>query len=99
MLGFPIAKVEVQKEKSMVYHPEYNGIRLDIYAKDENNTYFNVEMQTTKEKNIGKRSRYYHSQIDMELLLASKNLVPYQMNFARRFKPIQAKYHKNRGIL
>lgn len=25
-LGFPIAKVEVSREKSMVYHPEYKGV-------------------------------------------------------------------------
>ena len=27
VLGFPIAKVEVDKEKSMVYNPDYKGIR------------------------------------------------------------------------
>ena len=35
ILGFPIEKVEVDKEKSMVYNPDYKGIRLDILAKDE----------------------------------------------------------------
>lgn len=30
-LGLPIAKVEVSKEKSIVYHPQYKGVRLDIY--------------------------------------------------------------------
>lgn len=33
-LGFPIAKVEVSREKSMVYHPEYKGVRLDVFARD-----------------------------------------------------------------
>lgn len=32
-LGFPIERVEVSKEKSIVYHPEYKGVRLDVYAK------------------------------------------------------------------
>ncbi len=71
-LGFPIEQVEVSKEKSIVYHPEYKGIRLDVYAKDENNTHYNVEMQVLKRAALGKRSRYYHSQIDMELLLKGK---------------------------
>lgn len=68
ILQFPISRVEVSKEKSIVYHPEYKGIRLDVYAQDEANTHYNVEMQAESEKNIGKRSRYYHSHIDMELL-------------------------------
>ena len=67
-LGFPIAHLEISKEKSIVYHPEQKGVRLDIYAKDEQNTRYNVEMQVIPKKNLAKRSRYYHSQIDMELL-------------------------------
>lgn len=38
-VGFPIEKVEISKEKSMIYHPEYRGIRLDIIARDENRTH------------------------------------------------------------
>lgn len=70
VLGFPIERVEVSKERSMVYHPEYKGVRLDVYAKDENCTHYNVEMQVCKDASLSKRSRYYHSQIDMELLLS-----------------------------
>ena len=68
ILGFPIARIEVSKERSITYHPEYKGVRLDVYAADENNTRYNVEMQAAAETSLGKRSRYYHSQIDMELL-------------------------------
>ena len=68
VLQIPILKVEVSKEKSIVYHPEYKGVRLDVYAKDEHQTHYNVEMQAIKEDALGKRSRYYHSQLDMELL-------------------------------
>jgi len=68
VLGFPIARVVVSKEKSIIYHPEYKGVRLDIYAEDENHTHYNVEMQVRKKKSLGKRSRYYHSQMVMEYL-------------------------------
>lgn len=37
VLGFPIESVTVSKEKSIVYHPEYKGVRLDIIAKDKRN--------------------------------------------------------------
>ena len=49
---------------------EITGIRLDIIAKDEAHTHYNIEMQMVKKPYLGKRSRYYHSQIDMELLLS-----------------------------
>ena len=52
----------------MIYHPEYRGVRLDIYARDEKHTHYNVEMQTRRQADLGKRSRYYHSQIDVECL-------------------------------
>ena len=72
-LGFPIERVEVSKEKSIVYHPEYKGVRLDVYAKNEHNTRYNVEMQVAKKAELGKRLRYYHGQIDMELLLSGSD--------------------------
>ena len=43
-IGTEIERVEVSKEKSIVYNPEYKGIRLDAYAKNENKTHYNVEM-------------------------------------------------------
>lgn len=70
ILEFPIAKIEVSKEKSIIYHPEYKGVRLDVYASDEKNTHYNVEMQSVKVDALFRRARYYHSQIDMELLLS-----------------------------
>ena len=40
----------------MIYHPEYKGVRLDIYAQDANHTHYNVEMQVRRKKALGKRS-------------------------------------------
>lgn len=71
-LGMEIVKVEVSRERSIVYHPEYRGVRLDVYAKDDHNTRFNVEMQVVQIPEPGKRARYYHSQIDMDLLLSGE---------------------------
>ena len=47
LLGFPIAEVQVDYEKSIIYHPEFKSVRLDILAKDENNCRYNVEMQVS----------------------------------------------------
>jgi len=73
ILEIPIGNIEVDKEKSIVYRPEFKGVRLDVYAKDDFNRRFNVEIQVLREPSPGKRSRYYHSQIDMELLLAGSS--------------------------
>lgn len=75
VLQIPIERVEVSKEKSIVYNPEYKGVRLDVYAKDERNTHYDIEMQAIRQKAIGKRARYYHSQIDMELLHTGEEYV------------------------
>ena len=72
-LGIPILEVHVQTEKTMAYHPEYHGVRLDVYAADANRTRFNVEMQVKLQKFLSKRSRYYHDQIDMDVLLTGES--------------------------
>ena len=69
-LGIPISEVHIQTEKTMAYHSEYHGVRLDVYAADADRTRFNVEMQITLQKFLPKRSRYYHDQIDMDALLS-----------------------------
>ena len=67
VLGISINKINVSKEKDISHNPDYKGIRLDVYANDENNTRYDIEMQVAKQE-LGKRIRYYHSQMDMELL-------------------------------
>ncbi len=69
-LGMKIERVEVSREKSIVYNPEFKGVRLDIYVKDDNNTHYNIEMQVLSHAFLRQRARYYHSQIDMELLIS-----------------------------
>ena len=73
ILSISIDRIEVSKEKSMVYHPEYKGVRLDVYARDEENTCYNVEMQASRRPVLGKRSRYYQSQMDMEMLQSGRD--------------------------
>lgn len=97
VLGFPIARVEISKEKSVVYHPEYKRVHLDIYAQDEEQTCYNVEMQAASRPHLGKRSRYYHSQMDMDLLLSGRDyedLPPVYVIFICDFDPFGDKKYK-----
>ena len=96
-LGIEVAYVEVSKEKSIVYNPEYKGVRLDVYANDENRTHYNVELQVLKRPALMKRARYYHSQIDMELLtsgLAYKDLPNSYVIFICDFDPFGLKKYR-----
>ena len=43
------------------------GIRFDVYVKDDSNVY-DIEIQTTKDSNLPKRSRYYQSVMDVSNL-------------------------------
>jgi len=73
-LDMEILEVAVVTEKSMSFHPEYHGIRLDVMAVEKGKKRrFNVEMQVKNKDNLPKRSRYYHSQMDMDALLSGEN--------------------------
>lgn len=64
-LGIEVGRIEVSKEKCFIYHPEYKGVRLDVYAKGEDNVRYDVEMQVARERVLEKRCRYYHSEMDI----------------------------------
>ena len=56
IFGRKIGHVDISYEKSIVYHPEYKGVRLDVFCEDEAQTHYNVEMQVA-DKEIRKRVR------------------------------------------
>ncbi len=73
VLDMEIVDLQVITEKTMVYHPQYHGIRLDVLAEERGRKRrFNIEMQVKSEMDLPKRSRYYHSQLDMDALLSGK---------------------------
>lgn len=67
LLGIEIKRIVISYEKTLIYNPKYKGVRMDVYANDEHNTRYDIEMQVAN-KELGKRTRYYHSQMDMDLL-------------------------------
>ena len=70
VLEMKILEVHVVAEKTISYHPEYHGVRLDVMAEEAGTKRrFNVEMQVKTESALAKRSRYYHAQMDMDALL------------------------------
>ena len=45
------------------------GVRFDAVVQDDQNRYYDIEMQVENTGDLGKRARYYQSQIDNETLM------------------------------
>lgn len=64
LLGISIRKINyVEPEKIFDVGIKSKGIRLDVYAEDENHTIYDIEMQTTNTlyDSLVNRTRYYQS--------------------------------------
>ena len=69
ILGKKIRKINyLAKQKVIDITSDGKGIRLDVYLEDDENTVFDIEMQTTTSKNLPKRTRYYQGMIDLNLI-------------------------------
>lgn len=68
ILGFSIHHIEyIERQKGVDMKIDARSIRMDIYVED-GSTVYNCEMQTTSNRNLPKRSRYYQGQIDLNLI-------------------------------
>ena len=69
ILGIKIRCVElVQSQVSIEEKYDARGIRLDVYVEDADNTVYDIEMQTTAQVDLPKRTRYYQGMIDLNLI-------------------------------
>ena len=69
ILGLRIRKVVFpEAQKTIEITSDGRGIRLDVYVMDEQNTVYDVEMQTTRQPDLAKRMRYYQGMIDLQLI-------------------------------
>ena len=69
LLPFEVGTVKnVNYEKTIFAGLTSRGVRLDVYAQDDENKVYNIEMQVTNNKNLPLRVRYYQSCIDLELI-------------------------------
>ena len=69
ILGIKIRRVElVQSQLPVEEKYDSRGIRLDVYVEDADNTIYDIEMQTTPQTDLPKRTRYYQGMIDLNLI-------------------------------
>ena len=57
-----------ETQKSIKEDADARSVRLDVYVKDDKNSVYDIEMQITDTKELPKRSRYYQSMIDLQLI-------------------------------
>ena len=81
LLKIKIEKLEYPElQKSIAPHYESKGIRLDVYVKDSNHV-FDVEIQNNLDDTLPKRTRYYQSMMDMDLLLKGQDYTELKESF------------------
>ncbi len=56
-----------ETQKSLKFVKDMHGVRFDAYIKSEN-VWAEIEMQTTSNLALGKRSRYYQANMDLDCL-------------------------------
>lgn len=49
----------LDKQQPIELTADGKGVRFDVYSEDDTGTVFDCEMQTTENRNLPKRSRYY----------------------------------------
>ena len=66
ILDIKIKSIRIaETEKSMKERFESKGIRLDLYIEDSEGTVYDVEVQTSDQKNLPQRMRYYQAMLDL----------------------------------
>lgn len=63
-----IGTVRVRTERTILYNSDFRCVRLDVYADDEMDVGYNLEMQNQNEGNLPKRSRYHQAEMDLSSL-------------------------------
>ena len=55
-------------QKTIKPDADAKSVRLDVYIKDNKNVIYNIEMQACDTRELPKRSRYYQSMLDLQLI-------------------------------
>lgn len=90
LLGKKISVVSVHGEYTLLFSSDFKCVRLDVYAKDELEVSYDLEMQNTDTGNLAKRSRFYQAELDVSSLKPGENyqqLKPSYIIFICTFDP------------
>lgn len=74
ILNIKIKEINYQEQqKTIDITSDGKGIRLDVYVEDDKTSVYDIEIQTTNNSNLPKRSRYYQGLIDLNLIEKGDN--------------------------
>ena len=65
--------LSIEGQKTIRPTRDGKGVRFDVYFEDDENVVYDIEMQTTRKKNLPKRSRYYQGMIDLNITSKGKD--------------------------
>ncbi|MBP5621059.1 MAG: Rpn family recombination-promoting nuclease/putative transposase [Thermoguttaceae bacterium] len=82
VLNVRIARIDYPElQKTIEVNPDRKGVRLDVYCEDDERTVYAIEIQTSDEKNLPKRIRYYRDMIDINILDKGMNYKELKKSF------------------
>ena len=90
ILGRTFEKIHVRTEHTVLFSSDFRSVRFDVYAKDETDINYNLEMETKNRGNLPKRARYYQSEMDVTSLKPGEDfndLKPSYVIFICMFDP------------
>ena len=74
ILGKPVKIFKPpEKQKAVSLTVDGKGVRFGVYFMDDADTIYDIEMQTSAERELRKRSRYYQGMMDLNELKAGKS--------------------------
>ena len=62
------AFTRLDKQKQIEITADGKGVRFDVYSEDDSENVYDCEMQTSSDRNLPKRTRYYQGMIDLNLI-------------------------------
>ena len=90
ILGKKFPKVTVRTEHTVLFSSDFRSVRFDVYAKDEVQVSYNLEMQNQNKGNLPKRARYHQAEMDVTSLKPGEgfnDLQPSYVIFICMFDP------------
>ena len=97
VLGIRIARIRyIEPQKDVQITADGKGVRFDVYADDDNQTVYDMEMQAVPRNNLPKRSRYYGSMMDLNMIehgVDYKELRQSYVIFICKFNPFGGERH------
>ena len=110
VLNKEIPRVKAHAEHTLFLDSDFKSVRFDVYASDEDEVSYDVEMQNDDARNLPKRSRYYQGEMDVTSLKPGEDynqLKPSYIIFICSFDPfgegryqyVFEEYCRDAGIL